>query len=184
MEANKKSSANVLYAGRAFYVQFIEENKQDLVFSYETPAGIYDAVNKLLEAVNTNNIDILNKESFKFFSEPLDEKHQINESMTQEEEALLEFEMFNVNRRDVTSFADFLKKAKDITAIVKSGNDLSTRKFQAGFMHEIKRDPIFKHPAFDNLYKSFGEKDKKKREEQDGGNYTTPGAFPAGVGGF
>ncbi len=184
MENNQKTSANLLYAGRAFYVKFIDESKEDLVFTYENPSGIYATVKKLLETIDGNNIEILNRDSFKFFNEPLDETRQINESLSPEEEALLEYEMFDVNRRDVTSFADFLKKAKDITAIVKSGKDLSNRKFQAGFMHEIERNPIFKHPAFDNLFKSFGERDKKKREAEEGGNYTRPGAFPAGVGGF
>ena len=184
MENNAKTDANLMYYGRAFYVTFVNEDKEDLVFPYEKAAGAYDAVQALLKTVNEQNINILNSGAFKFFEGPVEELRNINESLSEEDEALMEYEMFNVTRRDVTSFADFLKNAKNVSNVVKTGNDLSSRKFQVGFMHEIKRDPTFKHPAFDNLYKSFGEKDKKKREETDGGNYTTPGAFPAQVGGY
>jgi hypothetical protein len=177
-------NANLLYVGRAFYVQFLDESREDLVFAYETPAQIYSTVNEMLEVISAEGINIVNKESYKFFNEKLDENRQLNESMTSEEEALLEFEMFDVKRRDVVSFADFLKNAANYNKVTPSGKDLQNRKFELGFMHEIQRDPLFKHPAFDNLYKSWGERDPEKRKEQEGGNYTTPGAFPAGVGGF
>ena len=184
MEANQIIDANLLYAGNSFYVQFVDESRQDMVFSYDEISSIGTTVDTLLTAIKENNINILNGDSFKFFSEPMDSISAINESMNPNAEALLEFEMFNVTRRDITSFSDFIKKAKDITKVVTSGKDLSGRKFQQGFMHEIKRDSLFKHPAFDNLYKSFGEKDEKKRKEQEGGNYVTPGAYPAAVGSF
>lgn len=177
-------NANLLYVGRAFYVQFLDESTEDLVFAYENPAQIYSKVNEMLGAIERDGINIINKESYKFFSEKLDETRQLNESMSEEDEALLEFEMFDVKRRDVVSFAEFLKNAENYSKVTPSGKDLPNRKFELGFMHEIKRDPLFKHPAFDNLYKSWGERDPEKRKEQEGGNYTTPGAFPAGVGGF
>ena len=184
MENTQKIDAHLLYAGRAFYVKYIDEKKEDTVFSYENPSKAYDTVHSLLKFLGENNINILNSESFKFFESPIEEIKSMNESLSEEDEALMEFEMFNVTRRDITSFSDFLKKSKDITKVVKSGTDLASRKFQLGYMHEVQRNPLFSHPAFDNLYKSFGEKNKAKREESEGGNYTTPGAFPAGVGGF
>lgn len=184
METNQKIDANLLYAGTAFYVQFVDEGKEDLVFKYENASEMGATVANLLKAVNEQNINVINKDSFRFFEGPMDELVNINENLDPEAVALLEFEMFNVTRRDVVSFADFMKNAKNITKIVASGKDLAKRKFQQGFTHEIKRDATFKHPAFDNLYKSFGTKNKKEREAAEGGNYTTPGAFPAGVGGF
>lgn len=191
METPEKQDANLLYAGNAFYVQFVTEGKEDLVFEYENIAQIGLTVASMLSTIKHDNINILNQDSFKFFNESIDNLLDINESynvtgesMSPEQEAMLEFEMFDVTRRDITSFSDFLKKAGDIRNVVQSGKDLGSRKFQLGLMHEIQRDPTFKHPAFDNLYKSFGEKDPKKRKEQEGGNYTTPGAYPAAAGGF
>lgn len=177
-------NANLLYVGRAFYVQFLDESREDLVFAYENPAQIYSTVNQMLEVIEREEINIVNKGSYKFFEEKLDESRQLNESMSDADEALLEFEMFDVKRRDVVSFAEFLKNAANYNKVTPSGKDLPSRKFELGFMHEINRDPLFSHPAFDNLYKSWGERDPEKRKEQEGGNYTTPGAFPAGVGGF
>lgn len=184
METNSQTNATILYAGRSFYVQFENAEKEDLVFTYENTSQVGTTVSALLAAINEQSINILNKDSFKFFQSAMSELSAVNESLTPEDEALLEFEMFNVTRRDVVSFADFLKNAKNASELVKSGKDLPTRKFQLGFMHEIQRDPTFKHPAFDSHYKSFGTKDKKKREEAEGGGYTTPGAYPAAVGGF
>jgi hypothetical protein len=162
----------------------LDEGREDLVFTYDTPDRAHDTVKTMLSAISEQKINIVNKESYRFFNEPMDKIQGINESASPEDEALLEYEMFNVNRRDVTSFSDFLKKAEDYRTVTPSGKDLNHRKFQLGFMHEIQRDPTFKHPAFDSLYKSFGTKDPKKRKEQEGGNYTTPGAFPAAVGSF
>lgn len=179
-----KADATLTYAGRSFYIDFIEEGRESIVFSYDTPTQAYDTLTRMLSTINERGINIVNRESYKFFSEPFENLRSINENLSEEDEALLEYEMFNVNRRDVTSFADFLKKSQDLHTITKSGNDLPKRKFQLGFMHEIQRDETFKHPAFDSLYKSFGEKDPKKRKEQEGGNYTTPGAYPAAVGSF
>lgn len=179
----EKRTASILYAGNAFYLQFLNENTEDLVFSYADPKDIKNAVRALVETIKRENIYVVNGDTFKFMQDNGIES--IMESAEYAEDVeLLEFEMFDVKRRDIMSFKDFLKSAGNASDAVESGADLPNRKYQLGFMHEIKRNPLFKHPAFDNLFKSFGERDEKKRKEDEGGNYTRPGAFPAGVGGF
>lgn len=182
MSAQTKN-ATVLYAGKAFYVKF-EDGSQDVKFTYDHIKNAGAAIHEMLVYIAANDVNVLNRDAYKFFESEMPELQKLDENLSVEDELMLEFEMFNVKRRDITDFKGFLKMAGEVRKVVKSGADLNTRKFQQGFTHEIQRSELFKHPAHDNIYKSWGPKTQKEREEAEGGNYTTPGAFPAAVLGY
>ena len=61
MENNESTKATLLYAGRAFYVKFLDESKEDLVFEYDNIARIGLCVASMKSTLVKEKINILKR---------------------------------------------------------------------------------------------------------------------------
>lgn len=84
-------------------------------------------------------------------------------------EILLEMEMFDINRRDITSFEDFKKAHEDAGFAQELDKDRKPAKLQE-YQRRIKRHSSFNHPTWDSTYKGLGikgEVNKTKVKKND-----------------
>lgn len=68
-------------------------------------------------------------------------------------------EMFDVKRRDITSFEDYLKERDNLTRLIPAtgkGSIPEKDKPLKQYIREISRHPLFNHPTFDNNYFALG----------------------------
>ena len=114
------------------------------------------AIEKLKLHVKENSLIVLNKESLKLFAE----KMTINGSK------VFEMEMFDVKRRDLISFKDFLKIPEKAGKIIENGKKKDKDKVLKEFTREIERSPMFSSPNYDPTYRAIDVGRKKKNVKQ------------------
>lgn len=146
-----KIQATLVYVNSSLIICPLDESVKEEVFSAETTMELIKKIPALLARVNEGNFEIVNSDSYSFFSEPekfsADAITKLNESVKRtgtigELGSLLEFEMFNVKRKDIMSFKEFLKCAAAASQIETTGRGMGKRKFQQGLFREIK---VHKH---------------------------------------
>lgn len=169
--------AKLIFAGHAFIIE--PEDKEalpEVTFGFSGENDIRQAIEDLKSYIQKNNINVTNQDSFAFFQEVelLGEDSPVMVQIQESRNAglpvdmsILEMEMFNVKRRDIISFKNFLKvPEKAGEAVMATGGlDKNKKKYLVDFTHEISRDPLFSHPQYDLTYdmleKSKGAKPKK-----------------------
>ena len=156
-EQMNKIPANLVLAG-SYFMLIHEGDYPDVTFGFTNASDIQETIDRLKKYVDDNNVEVLNRASFKLFNEieMVEESTPINENKNFiKDPMLLEMEMFNVKRRDIMSFADFTKAPENASKLIKGKGDLA--KNEKGYLKEytrkIQRDPIFGHPVFDSTYR-------------------------------
>ena len=97
-------------------------------------------------------------------------------SLVTESQLILEMDLFDVTRRDLISFKDFLKSTERIQNPPK-------RNYLKGFTREIKRHKLFTHPTFDSTYDAIEKsqtREKVKKEKPEGWNPKKNHSFEIG----
>jgi len=74
--------------------------------------------------------------------------------------------MFNVKRRDITSFEDYLKERDNLLRIIPANGKGAVKekdRVLKQYIREVSRHPLFSHPTFDNNYTALGIKQAENK---------------------
>ena len=130
----------------------LDEAISEVVVSADNTTDLVKKIPELLGLIESGNYEIVNRDSYSFFDEPdkfsAVEIAKINEMLGAENadslESILEFEMFNVKRRDLMNFKEFMKCAQDCSKTEQTGKNTGKRQFQQGLFRKIEVHPHFK----------------------------------------
>jgi len=101
----------------------------------------------------------LSDEAITKTNEAIEQHSLINES-----QLILEMDLFDVTRRDLVSFKDFINISDNV-------HKVKHKDYLKGFTREIKRHKLFTHPTFDSTYDAVEKsqtREKVKKEKPDG----------------